>query len=170
MGDIPDDWETIELRDALALHTSGDWGDDRGEVQCLVVRSTNFTSDGSLDLADVAIRYLSERSAEKLVLREGDLLLERSGGGPSQAVGRIAFVDRDMPGFAFSNFVQLLRPDRTKMDPAYLGWLLYELNQSGICERLQHQTTQLRKLALWFWLGPASFDDLQPDVPVWLSC
>src|SRR5207244_1938301 len=33
-----------------------------------------------------------------------------------------------------------------KIDPEFLGWVLLELNRSGIVERLQHQTTQMRNL------------------------
>lgn len=146
LGDIPDDWDTTSLKDALEYHKAGDWGDDRGEVECRVLRSTNFTSEGHLDFEDVAVRHLTASSAEKLQLKEGDLLLERSGGGPSQPVGRIVFVRENLPGYACSNFVQLLRPDNDKIAPDYLGWLLFELNRSGVAERLQHQTTQMRNL------------------------
>lgn len=38
LGDIPVDWGTITLRDALSDHKSGDWGSDNGEVKCSVLR------------------------------------------------------------------------------------------------------------------------------------
>lgn len=88
-----------------------------------------------------------------LSLMANDILLERSGGGPTQPVGRIAFVESDLPGFAFSNFVQRLRIDSEKINPNFVGWLLYELNRSGIVERLQHQTTQMRNLEYRDYLG-----------------
>ena len=146
LGDIPDDWATFILKDALAEERAGDWGDERGEVECRVLRSTNFTDEGHLDFQDVATRYLSQASADRLDLKAMDLLLERSGGGPAQPVGRIAFVRNDLPGHAYSNFVQRLRPDSGQVNPDYLGWVLFELNRSGIVERLQHQTTQMRNL------------------------
>ena len=94
----------------------------------------------------MALRYFSTERAERFRLCDKDLLLERSGGGPTQPVGRVGFIARDLPGYWFSNFVQLLRPDPTKVDPDLLGWFLLRLNQSGIVERLQHQTTQMRNL------------------------
>ena len=33
-----------------------------------------------------------------------------------------------------------------KIDPEFLGWMLLELNRSGVRERLQYQTTQMRNL------------------------
>lgn len=146
LGDIPEDWGAVTLRDVLFEHSSGDWGSERGEVECSVLRSTNFTADGRINFDDVEARFLTANSAEKLSLKATDLLLERSGGGPTQPVGRIAFVETDLPGFVFSNFVQRLRIDPRRMDPCFVGWVLYELNRSGVVERLQHQTTQMRNL------------------------
>jgi type I restriction enzyme, S subunit len=79
-------------------------------------------------------------------LKEDDILLERSGGGPTQPVGRVGFIRTEMPLNWFSNFVHLLRPDPEKIDVVFLRWLLFRLNSSGIVERLQHQTTQMRNL------------------------
>jgi len=153
LGDIPKDWDTVTLRDTLLDHKSGDWGSDHGEVACSILRSTNFTADGRISFDDVATRFLSETSTNKLSLKANDLLLERSGGGTTQPVGRIAFVESDLSGFAFSNFVQRLRIDPSKIDPNFVGWILYELNRSGIVERLQHQTTQMRNLEYRDYLG-----------------
>jgi type I restriction enzyme S subunit len=146
LGDIPADWDRELLGKLLDKQQGGDWGDDAGEVAMRVLRSTNFTARGTLDFTDVAIRYFAVRETVKMGLKDMDLLLERSGGGPTQPVGRIGFITRDLPDHWFSNFVQLLRPDPTKVDPDFLGWVLLELNRSGVVERLQHQTTQMRNL------------------------
>lgn len=146
LGDIPPDWERELLGDLLAEQKGGDWGDETGEVAIRVLRSTNFTDRGTLDFDDVAVRHFSTMKSQSIGLRRDDLLLERSGGGPTQPVGRVGFIDKDLPDHWFSNFVQMLRPDRDKIHPEYLGWVLLELNQSGVVERLQHQTTQMRNL------------------------
>lgn len=146
LGPIPDDWDVVPLKHVLADSSAGDWGDDRGEIELRVVRSTNFTNDRVLDLADVAIRGFPPSEAGRFDMRSGDLLVERSGGGPTQPVGRVVRVDRDLSGFGFSNFVQLLRVDDDAMSPDFVGWCLYQLHRSGLVERLQHQTTQMRNL------------------------
>ncbi|MCE2690032.1 MAG: hypothetical protein LW862_09345 [Rubrivivax sp.] len=125
---------------------AGDWGDDEGEQAVSVMRSTNFTNDGRLDMSDVATRYFPKDKAAQFQLKRGDLLVERSGGGPEQPVGRIGFIEQDMPGATVSNFVQVLRPDAEKVDAAYLGWALFELQRTGIIERVQQQSTQMRNL------------------------
>jgi len=51
-----------------------------------------------------------------------------------------------MPGYAFSNFLHLLRPEPNEIDPRFLGWLLYQVNRTGRVVRLEQQTTQMRNL------------------------
>ncbi len=146
LGDIPTDWDAKPLRTLIAEHFAGDWGDDDGEQAVAVIRSTNFTNDGQLDFSDVATRYFPSDKVEQFGLFQGDLLVERSGGGPDQPVGRIGFIERDMPRSTVSNFVQVLRPDPEKVDASFLGWALFELQRTGIVERVQQQSTQMRNL------------------------
>lgn len=146
IGDIPADWQPKPLRSLLEKQFSGDWGSDEGEQAVSVLRSTNFTSSGALDFSDVAIRYFNSDKAQTFGLQKGDLLVERSGGGPDQPVGRIGFITEAIPGGTVSNFVQVLRPDPEKVDPDFLGWVLYELQRTGIIERVQQQSTQMRNL------------------------
>jgi hypothetical protein len=70
----------------------------------------------------------------------------RTFGGPEQPVGHIGSIERDMPGSAVSNFVQVLRPDQEKVDASFLGWTLFKLQRTGIVDRVQLQSTQMRDL------------------------
>jgi type I restriction enzyme S subunit len=58
----------------------------------------------------------------------------------------VVVLGEDLAGYGFTNFVQLLRVDPEIMNPDYVGWCLYHLHASGLVERLQHQTTQMRNL------------------------
>ncbi|MGC8731221.1 MAG: restriction endonuclease subunit S [Halothiobacillaceae bacterium] len=146
IGDIPEGWRSVELRRLLLSQFAGDWGDEDGDVAVKILRSTNFTDAGHLDFSDVAVRYFSERSVEKFGLKNGDILLERSGGGPDQPVGRVGFISNDLGWFWVSNFVQVLRPDPEKINTRYLGWVLFELQRTGMVERFQQQSTQIQNL------------------------
>ena len=146
IGDIPADWDSKPLRRLLKTQFSGDWGSDEGEHAVSVIRSTNFTNHGALDCSNVATRYFSGTQAESCGLEAGDVLVERSGGSPDQPVGRIGFVPVEMPGTTVSNFVQVLRPDPEQVVPEFLGWVLHELQRTGVVARVQQQSTQMRNL------------------------
>ncbi len=150
LGDCPPDWAAVPLSKLLDLPgcQAGDWGDEVGEVSVRVIRSTNFTNDGQIDLSDVAIRYLPKKKADSMSLLQGDILIEKSGGSPVQPVGRVLLIEEDMAGYGFSNFIHRLRPDPAKINPRFLRWVLHELHRSGVVERLQNQTTQMRNLEL----------------------
>ncbi len=146
LGEIPADWQVKSIKQLTTQQFSGDWGDDDGEKAVSVIRSTNFTSHGHVDLNDVATRYFPSQKAETFGLNCGDLIVERSGGGPEQPVGRIGFIPENMPDTTVSNFVQVLRPNVDEVDPSFLGWVLYELQRTGSIERVQQQSTQMRNL------------------------
>ena len=146
LGGIAGNWKTKTLAELLSEHYPGDWGEERGLHMTKVLRSTNLTREGRLDVSDVAVRALSPLKASKLAPKQGDILLERSGGGPGQPVGRVGFVEDDLVGHAFSNFLHLIRPDADKINSRFLGWVLYQVNQTGRIVRLEQQTTQMRNL------------------------
>lgn len=146
LGDVPEAWDVKPLKAVLESNVPGDWGDDGGPHMFRVLRSTNLTNERRLDLSDVALRALKPEKAARLTPRQGDILLERSGGGPDQPVGRVGYVAQDLPGHAFSNFLHLLRSDSTQVNPPFLCWLLYRINRTGRVLRLEQQTTQMRNL------------------------
>lgn len=111
-----------------------------------VVRNTNFRNGGRFDFSDVAEIEVEERQLASRLLEPGDLLLERSGGGPTQPVGRVMFFDGEGE-FSFSNFTTRIRTKSAdKLDPIYLWRYLNYLYDSGFTERLQKQTTGIRNL------------------------
>ena len=146
LGPVPADWDVVSLREIVKRSGSGDWGDDRNEVSGYVLRSTNFTPTRSLDYTDVALRWFGRDRLRDFDVQPGDILIERSGGGPTQPVGRVVVADERAAGCGYSNFVQLIRIDDEQMYPDFAAWCLYQLHKSGVVERLQHQTTQMRNL------------------------
>ncbi len=146
LGDVPNDWAVKPLKKLLKFNAPGDWGDDGGPNMYRVLRSTNLTNKRQLNLSDIALRALKPEKAKQLSPRKGDILLERSGGGPDQPVGRVGYVADDLPSHAFSNFLHLLRPNAAEINPAFLSWVLFQVNRTGRILRLEQQTTQMRNL------------------------
>ena len=112
-----------------------------------VLRNTNFkNNDGTLNYDDVAEIEVEEKQLLKRLLQPGDIILERSGGGPTQPVGRVAFFEK-AEEFSFSNFTSRVRVlDIDKLYPKFLHWFLILQYVSGKTENLQKQTTGIRNL------------------------
>lgn len=139
---------TITVRDCLSATIGGVWGNLPGEadVDVRVLRSTNYKSDGGLVLETAAERSVSIKQLRSRELARGDILLEKSGGGPNQPVGRVTRFLSDEPGFICANFVQLLRPDQQVVDPDWLFLALWQDHASGATLSFQNQTTGIRNL------------------------
>ena len=112
-----------------------------------VIRNTNFkNNDGTLNFNDVAEIEVEEKQLRDRLLGEGDLILERSGGGPTQPVGRVVYFDNEGE-FSFSNFTSRIQVKNPKeLDSKYLWRYLNLLYVSGVTEKMQKQTTGIRNL------------------------
>ena len=101
------------------------------------------------------------RDRERRLMRDGDLILERSGGGPGTPVGRVAIIDGFGPVYC-NNFCQHLRVDASRCSPFYVARALWHRYLQGVTTRLQHQTTGIRNLD---YAGYLAFPLLLPPLP-----
>src|SRR5712692_5552872 len=94
---FPSHWKVVKLsNEQLFAFENGIWtGKQLPFIDCPIIRNTNFTDNGTLNLMDVAVISIEQRQLEKKRLIKGDIIIERSGGGPTQPVGRVAFFDLD---------------------------------------------------------------------------
>ena len=135
----------IPLGDLLESSDSGVWGDEDLDAGISVLRSSNFNSDGTLDLAKLTFRALDARDQSRKLLRTGDILLEKSGGGPKQPVGRVCLFLGDVVPHAFGNFIARLRPGKAVLSE-YLFYYLWQFHSCGKTSHYQKQTTGIRNL------------------------
>ena len=139
------------LSDPSAFRTiSGLWTGKKGPlIEGHVIRSTNFRKDGLLEYSDVAKLEVEQRAAATRELEALDIIIERSGGGPKQPVGRIGlFMPPDPTKHYFtSNFTTALRVvDQERFDPLFVSLFMQALYSSGATETLQRATTGIRNL------------------------
>lgn len=141
--------ERVNLLDEFTFATGGGlWSGKKGQlVRATVVRNTNFTASGRVDYSDVAVLQVEEKQLASRRLVPGDIIIERSGGGPSQPVGRVVFFDRTDGVFSHSNFTSRLRVlDRARFDPRFVFYFLLYFHHSGQTDHLQRRTTGIRNL------------------------
>jgi type I restriction enzyme S subunit len=147
---LPPHWRKVQLGDPeLFSFENGIWtGKKSPFVDCPILRNTNFTEYGALDMSDIAVLPIEQRQLDRKKLVWGDIIIERSGGGPQQPVGRVAFFDQRDGNYCFSNFTTRLRiNDQTVILPEYLHLFLLHFYFSGYTEKMQNRTTGIRNLA-----------------------
>lgn len=146
-------YSTKKLSDLLEVCDTGVWGKLAVKGKGLfVLRSTNMSNEGKLDFSDVAERNI-KGDINKLKLLDGDILVEKSGGGPDQPVGRVAyFTAPNNRIYTFANFIQRLRSKPDLMNSHFLFYQLLFLHKIGFTKRLQSQTTGIRNLKLSLYL------------------
>jgi type I restriction enzyme S subunit len=94
-------------------------------------------------------------------LKVGDIILEKSGGGPDQPVGRVALFEWAGGPYSFSNFTSVLRlRDPERIDNRYLHYFLHWVYLSGLTQIMQTRSTGIRNLD-----GDAYKDILVPIAP-----
>lgn len=93
--DIPQGWEVVLMADWIEKDKSGDWGKDSSEgnytekVSC--IRGADINGLNGLGSLNPPTRYILEKNAHK-ILNSHDLVIEISGGSPTQSTARLAYI------------------------------------------------------------------------------
>ena len=107
LGQVPEHWGVDRLKRSTISAKNGIWGDDaqQNESDIPCVRVADFDRQGlRVKLSEPTIRNVLDRERVGRVLNQGDLLLEKSGGGEGQPVGCVVLYDDSLSAVC-SNFV-----------------------------------------------------------------
>jgi len=137
------------IQDLISAKISGEWGiDPVSDNFVKVLRTTNFSNEGRLNLSSVVEREIDEVKVQKKKLQYGDIIIEKSGGSPNQPVGRVVFFDIDDGNtYLCNNFTSILRPC-DKVFPRYLFYCLFALHLRKKTLAYQNKTTGIINLQL----------------------
>jgi type I restriction enzyme S subunit len=140
-------WEIKKLGE-ICEFGNGLWTGKKPPFQNVgVIRNTNFTKDGKLDDNDIVYLDVEQSQFAKRKLQYGDIILEKSGGGPKQPVGRVIIFDKTTGDYSYSNFTSVIRIINHKtVDFTYLHRFLFFSYVSGATETMQSHSTGIRNL------------------------
>lgn len=160
---IPVDWVEETLGTFISGSMAGEWGNeavgDKNDIP--ILRATNFSESGAIDYTKLAFRNVDEKKIQQKLLQRGDIVLEKSGGSPTQPVGRVIYFNSTKP-FLYSNFTQKLIPSE-KCDSKYLFYKFYFEYQNKTVLKFQQQTTgiinfQLKEYLLYKTTFPPLYE------------
>ena len=116
----------MKVSEILENNLSGEWGEECIDTTgTKVIRTTNFTNDGTLNLSKIVLRKIAPNKLEQKKLKYGDTIIEKSGGSPSQPVGRVVFFDEKNETFLCNNFTNLLRVKKDIVDCKYFFYFMF---------------------------------------------
>jgi type I restriction enzyme, S subunit len=158
LGKIPKGWEIGFLNDFNIEVCSGKWGSgkytskDNLEVSC--IRGTDLAEINVGRLINLPKRFINNLSSEEYLLRDGDIIIEISGGSPTQSTGRALLISKDILNFynnklVCSNFCKIIRSSNI-FKSYYLYNFLKLLYNKGIFFNFEIGTTGIKNLDFKF--------------------
>ena len=137
-GTMPDEWRAGSFSEVISTTLSGDWGKDvpfgnnSQEVYC--IRGADIPDVNVGNKGKMPIRFILTKNYTSKRLTVGDVVVEISGGSPTQSTGRCALItqsllDRYDRGMVCTNFCRAIKPSEGYSAFAYFYWkYLYDQN------------------------------------------
>lgn len=160
---LPKDWNKENLEDLLDFVIGGDWGKDENYTDpdyelAICIRGAEIKNWDKEKGKTASLRKIKKSNIDKRKLKEGDILVEISGGGPDQPVGRTVLIDRSVlsnnPSLpkVCTNFLRLIRP-KDFVNSGFLNYYLKYFYQTGAIVSYQAGSNNLRNLKFPDYLG-----------------
>ena len=127
---------------------SGDWGkefpDEKHKTKVFCVRGADINDLNIGKIENLPVRYVKEASKDKF-LEKGNIIIEISGGSPTQSTGRVAFLENIDREVVCSNFCRALKIKK-EYSPKYVFYLLQNIYNSGVFFYFESKTSGIKNL------------------------
>lgn len=144
------DWDILSLKRLFFLREGGAWGEESGsngnDVVCVRIADFDYPNMTIKKNIEYTKRNYTKSIIKKLQLRNGDILIEKSGGGENTPVGRTVLFDLEIPAL-FANFMDRLRV-RDHYNFSFIQFVLYYMYKTGLSSQYIKQTTGIQNLDL----------------------
>ncbi|RZG87994.1 hypothetical protein EXE10_03805 [Acinetobacter sp. WCHAc060033] len=153
---LPVEWSVTGLESLSEFIIGGDWGKDlsfadESYIDAFCIRGSEF-KNWKTDKGKTAVpRKLKISSLNTRRLKVGDILVEISGGGPDQPVGRTVYIEElvfnnlDSEDIVCTNFLRLFRPI-SSINAKYLNFYLSFFYKTPEIVNYQSGSNNLRNL------------------------
>ncbi|MDN4013397.1 restriction endonuclease subunit S [Chryseobacterium gambrini] len=153
--EIPEGWEVSSLTEITEDTIGGDWGKEVPEgnytSEVLCIRGTDIPTLNRSDKNGIPQRYILEKNLKSRKLTEGNIVVEISGGSPTQATGRTVLIDKSLTKFInkdliCSNFCRVISV-KTSFENVYHLELKRNYN-NGLFFTYENSSNGVKNLAL----------------------
>ncbi|HAF65228.1 MAG TPA: hypothetical protein DCL09_04910 [Sutterella sp.] len=167
--------KNVPFKRFLVNRNGGMWGSEPGsdEFDVLCIRVADFDYENLKTKASAStVRSITEKQLQKNQLHDGDILLEKSGGGEKTPVGRAVYYSGNDDAIC-SNFIERLTVNQQTLNPKFACYILsaaYSQRKNLDCIK---QTTGIQNLSVDDYLSSVTiplFDiETQKRITKWLD-
>ena len=160
----------MKLKDIIEEYISGDWGDDVPSdetphaIYC--VRGADIVPISNTSFETIPKRYISEKSKRSRSLSSGDIVIEKSGGSPTQSTGRVCYISDKLVEnkhyVVCSNFCCAVRIKKN-WNPKFVYYYWQYIYNCGIFFNFEGKTSGLKNLQLENALSAIDIPDMPRD-------
>lgn len=153
LGRIPEGWKVGTFKDIIHSTLSGDWGKECKQgnhtQKVFCIRGADIPNIKRGDKGNMPTRFIIEKNFQSKALMDGDLVIEVSGGSPTQATGRACRISRGLldkynHSIVCTNFCRAIKPLSQYSSFLYYMWEMF-YNQ-GIMFSYENGTTGIKNL------------------------
>jgi type I restriction enzyme S subunit len=145
----------MKIADIIKTFVSGDWGNEieSQESPCKVscIRGADIELVAQFEFHNIPIRYISKKSLEGKALQEGDIVIEKSGGSPTQSTGRVVYISQQLidsvTWVVCSNFCMAFRV-KPEWNAKYVYYYLQYIYNQGAFYNFEGKTSGIKNLQL----------------------
>ncbi|ANX01643.1 hypothetical protein CSTERLE_08665 [Thermoclostridium stercorarium subsp. leptospartum DSM 9219] len=153
IGEIPEHWEIGRLKNSIKSCRNGIWGDepqgDINDVACIRVVDFNRTNM-EIEVNNLTIRNVPVSKQKMYLLKRGDLLIEKSGGGEKQPVGFVTIFNHDIPA-VYANFIARMELEEEKVYSGFYKYVHYAMYSVRLNVKSIKQTTGIQNLDINYY-------------------
>lgn len=143
------------LFEAIDKFIPGDWGAEVSSPEtpnnAICIRGADIENVRGGIYNSIPPRYLSNASIEKKTLKVGDIVIEKSGGSPTQSTGRTCYISDDLikthEKVVCSNFCAAFRM-KPHWDYKYIYYYIQNVYNQGNFFNYEGKTSGIRNLLL----------------------
>lgn len=143
------------LSDYILAEINGDWGKDKkedGTEKVYCIRGADIPDMEYGHKGNAPNRFVLEKRLEKKSLSEDDIIIEISGGSPTQSTGRTAYITQEIidmydAPLLCTNFCKAIKV-KDRIFAPFIYMYLKLLYEDGILFNWENGTTGIKNLAL----------------------
>lgn len=161
----------MKLIDIIEVFIAGEWGEETysKETPCAVtcVRGADIIPISEYDFSAIPVRYINQQAYAKKCLQVGDIIIEKSGGSPTQSTGRVSLVSQELLEHAgaviCSNFCTAFRVKKG-WNPLYVYYYLQFIYNLGAFFNFEGKTSGIKNLQLDAAFAAIPIEDISESI------